>query len=63
MNYSDWTTTKQDVINAIITLTDYCQRYYNDGKCSGECAFCGECQFYSLPPMRWRIPNKLKENL
>lgn len=60
MNYSNWTVTNEDVMNAIITLTGYCQQYYNPGNCNKDCALYGECKF---PPILLKMPKKLKENL
>lgn len=59
------TTTKQELINAIVLLSDYCARQVDegDGTCGSNCWFKDKCPF--LPnmsaPMTWKIPETLKE--
>lgn len=59
------TTTKQELINAIVLLSDYCARQVDEGNgtCGLNCWFKDKCPF--LPnmsaPMTWKIPETLKE--
>lgn len=57
--------TKQELMNAIVLLSDYCARQVDEGQgmCGPNCWFKDKCPF--LPnmsaPMMWKIPEVLKE--
>lgn len=57
--------TKQELINAVVVLSDYCARQVDEGEgsCGPNCWFKDKCPF--LPnmaaPMTWKMPEVLKE--
>ena len=65
MSWIDGKITKQELINAIVLLSDYCERQVDEGQgtCGPNCWFKDKCPF--LPnmsaPMTWKIPETLKE--
>ena len=65
MSWIDGKITKQELINAIVVLSDYCTRQVNEGNgtCGPNCWFKDKCPF--LPnmsaPMTWKIPETLKQ--
>lgn len=63
MNWETGEQTETDVLNAIMTLTDYCRRHLSDGlKCSDECVFRNpQCPFLvpMNPPIKWKMPDKI----
>lgn len=65
MSWIDGKITKQELINAIVLLSDYCERQVDEGQgtCGPNCWFKDKCPF--LPnmsaPMTWKIPETLKQ--
>lgn len=65
MSWIDGKITKQELINAIVLLSDYCARQVDEGQgtCGPNCWFKSKCPF--LPnmsaPMTWKIPETLKQ--
>lgn len=65
MSWIDGKITKQELINAIVLLSDYCARQVDEGQgtCGPNCWFKDRCPF--LPnmsaPMMWKIPETLKQ--
>ena len=64
MSWIDGKITKQELINAIVLLSDYCACQVDEGQgtCCPNCWFKDKCPF--LPnmsaPMMWKIPETLK---
>ena len=64
MSWIDGKITKQELINAIVLLSDYCARQVDEGQgtCGLNGGFKDKCPF--LPnmsaPMMWKIPETLK---
>lgn len=65
MSWIDGKITKQELINAIVLLSDYCARQVDEGQgtCSHNCWFKDKCPFLQnmSAPMTWKIPETLKE--
>lgn len=61
-----WKITKQELMNAIVLLSDYCARQVAEGQgtCGPNCWFKGKCPFKGplnmTAPMMWKIPETLK---
>ena len=57
--------TKQELINAIVLLSDYCARQVDEGQgtCGPNCWFKDKCPFLlnMSAPMTWKIPETLKQ--
>ena len=57
--------TKQELINAIVLLSDYCTRQVDEGQgtCGPNCWFKDKCPFLQnmSAPMMWKIPEILKQ--
>ena len=61
-----WKITKQELMNAIVLLSDYCARQVGEGQgtCGPNCWFKDKCPFKGplnmTAPMMWKIPETLK---
>lgn len=67
MSWIDGKITKQELMNAIVLLSDYCARQVGEGQgtCGPNCWFKGKCPFKGplnmTAPMMWKIPETLKQ--
>ena len=65
MSWIDGKITKQELINAIVVLSDYCARQVEEGQgtCGPNCWFKDKCPFLQnmSAPMTWKIPETLKQ--